>query len=549
VPNLFAKAGLSTFVAKLAASYVAKFAIMASFGTLLNAASGLVNTCVLGAMKLGSYAYLMAKIALIRTFPLVLTVGLPLILYYCHMLFGSTAVLISLANTILFAIDNCFGQTTFGRLPLRVFQGALTIAEIPFRLIYSLLRAKKFSDVIGILKSELASIPGNKLRILQRQQIQFQGLEAAKLNDGEMADVKAALAIAGASRGEDGEDHERLKSALNKRGLTLIDSLEASGGDNLTESSHGALARFLDNLKLNKNFYFLNGIITTDSGMQATVAYDPAAKVLRIFYHGTDFKPTCRGVKTIAADVQIVFSTSAAKKMADDATRLLELARDAFGDDKCRAVGHSLGGGLCQIACARTKVRGISINPAPVNEDFFARLNADNLKFAQDECIQISLQGDVLSNALVTRNGGCVQLFGRKINFPYSGFDNQHEAAVAEEALNQILLMEQNRALSDSERLEELNERISLLENRISEARGEMQRLNTLTNIRDRNNRQRQLQAEITNHENMLQSLTQERNRIERAARKAIGDVEVQLNKWHQNLARSIRESIDGDES
>jgi hypothetical protein len=173
-PDLFAKAGLSNFVARLVASNAVQVAMMLSIGTLINAVFGLINTSISGVAKLGAHASLIAKIGTIQTFPLALVVA-PVLLGLCHQLSASTTLFSLVMNSALFIFDKFNISGKIGHFPLRAFQGILTIAEIPFRLDYSLLHAKNFREAVEVIKSELLSIPRNKFKILQRPQIQFQG--------------------------------------------------------------------------------------------------------------------------------------------------------------------------------------------------------------------------------------------------------------------------------------------------------------------------------------------------------------------------------------
>ncbi|MDR2435792.1 MAG: hypothetical protein LBD33_00540 [Puniceicoccales bacterium] len=536
-PDLFAKVGLSSLVAKLAASNAGQVAVMASIGTLVNAVSGLVNASVAGAARLGAHAYLIAKIVTIQTFPLALIV-FPILLGLCRRFSISATLCLFVISATLFIADKFATSGKFIGIPLFAFQTTLTIAEIPFRLICSLLYAKDFRDAVEIIKTELVSIPYNKLKILQKPQIQFRGLEAAKLDESEMVDVKAALAIAGEARGGLERNPAKLREALMKRNLILIDSTEIPDSIPSGEGRE-AMKAFLDDLSLNdEKFHLEDGVIKTKSGMQATLAYDLNTQTMRVFYHGTDFKATPRGVKTIMADVQIVGSVNAAKEMADDATQLLQLAKEAFGANRCRAIGHSLGGGLCQIVCARTKIIGTSINPAPVNEDFFAKLEREDLEFVREKCIQISLKGDLLSNVLLTRNGGCVQLFGRKINIPFSGFENEHEAAVALKAINQIETQDRVEAMNDAQNLlRSVRSKIGACENKINRLSAELAKLtndqNFLPDLKGekREKYKTKLQQDISEARERKGAFALRENRLKERATRAIEETQEILNK------------------
>jgi hypothetical protein len=521
--DLFAKIGSSNLVAKLitriATSSAIQVAMMASVGTLINAASGLVDT----AAKYGMYAYLAVKILVIQTFPMAL-IGFSMAAGHYRLLSGQKTIFTFMAGIFLLGASK-FAGDTICNYPLRAIQAALTIVEIPFRFGFLLLHAASCRDALEIAKTELWSIPYNKLRILQKPQIQFQGFDDANLSETEMDDVRIALAIAGESRGRYEGNPSELRRELLKRDLVLIDSLDVP--NEITDAGiREHMASFLSTISVGNppKFSFENGAIKTDSGMQGTLAYDRKAKIMRVFYHGTDFELTSRGIKTIAADVQIVASTNAAKEMADDATMLLSIASGEFGTDHCRAIGHSLGGGLCQVACARTGVVGVSINPAPVNEDYLARLETDALKFAQEKCIQISLKGDVLSNALLTRNGGCVQLFGRKINIPYGGFGNEHRANIALEALGQVENQNRNKAMTNAqENTGKIRTLIAKHEEQIGRIRNNLASLESDTSGQGKaqNARKKKLQQEIGTFEQEIARLRLEEEALANKARKA----------------------------
>ncbi|MDR2720804.1 MAG: hypothetical protein LBB15_00755 [Puniceicoccales bacterium] len=538
-PDLFARAGLSNLVAKLATSYVAKFTIMASIGTLINAISGLINTSVSGVAKFGAHAYSMVKLVAIQTFPLV-AVTIPILLNCLGLSSGGIAALISGINLALCATDKFTNLKGIGQFSLRAFQAALTIFEIPFRLVYLLLHAKDFNDAIKIVKSELISIPANKLRILQKPQIQFQGFDDAGLNESEMNDVKVALAIAGEARGRSEGNPARLREALMKRGLVLIDSTTIPGG--IPEPDLAAMTKFLDRLRLNDGkFRFENGAIRTQSGMQATIAYDKTARFVRIFYHGTDFEPTSRGAKTILADIRIVSSPNVAEEMVNDAIQLAQFAVESFGD-MCRVIGHSLGGGICQIVSARTWIRGISINPAPVNEDFFAESEMEELEFARRTGVQISLDNDPLSNAILMRNGGAVNLFGRKINLPFSGRGNSHMAEVVLEASEQTEVQDRHRAMIDVERLPNLREKVSMYDRIMTEAARELNGLNDQHFFPElkgkaRNKRKTELRKKINEAEEAMSSTLHEIGKIETKAAKAMNETREALRRTEQFMA------------
>ncbi|MDR3273966.1 MAG: hypothetical protein LBS87_01345, partial [Puniceicoccales bacterium] len=247
---------------------------------------------------------------------------------------------------------------SFYRLPLQVLQAILSILQAMPEAVYALFGKNVLDDLKNIVEEVF-----KKVTTLQKPQREYQSLNdpELKLGDGEMGDILSALAIAGGSRGDEVVgNYCELKESLKKRGYLLVepgkDFLERIGDAESKEK----MRRFLNAIKLSeKPFKFENGIIKTDFGMQATVVYDPDKKMLRVFYHGTDFDLTKRGRQTIKADLSIATDPNGPGRMADDAIELAQLAKDAFGDNS-RLSGHSLGGGLCQIASAHTGIPGIS---------------------------------------------------------------------------------------------------------------------------------------------------------------------------------------------
>ncbi|MDR0679623.1 MAG: hypothetical protein LBF42_01115, partial [Puniceicoccales bacterium] len=278
---------------------------------------------------------------------------------------------------------------------IRIEQVIINCIEWACRSVYHILQAESLEDLQNKISFE-NDIFLKRVRILQRPQKIYNDIDSANLNKEENYAIDCAINIALVARAAGAEDYDTLKGNLEVTGLILIEQ-------NLLDTDHfkdspspedpenrEKITRFLSSLKTsNGRFRFENGNLVTDSGLKATLAYDPVKKVVHIFYHGTDFKRTKRGEQTMWADADIILGENGPREMADDAIALAQTAKDEFGD-KCRLSGHSLGGGLCQIASAHTQIPGVSINPAPVNEWCFAKLPRENLIYAREHGIQVS---------------------------------------------------------------------------------------------------------------------------------------------------------------
>jgi predicted esterase YcpF (UPF0227 family) len=134
------------------------------------------------------------------------------------------------------------------------------------------------------------------------------------------------------------------------------------------------------------------------------------------------------------ADVQI--ATGGIHKMFCEAVILANCAASAFGSGKTLLIGHSLGGSLCQFASASLKIPGISLNPAAVNENLLLGLSNDQLAYAKNNGLQMSVQGDIISDRMFTggNQSRCVQLFENKVVLPYDGNENPHRQSALKAA-------------------------------------------------------------------------------------------------------------------
>ncbi|MDR2432762.1 MAG: hypothetical protein LBD34_03350 [Puniceicoccales bacterium] len=204
----------------------------------------------------------------------------------------------------------------------------------------------------------------------------------------------------------------------------LIDC--ASISDRIPANDRAKVENFIGKLEESGMFFFENGMIKTKSGLQATVTYNTETKNICIYYHGTKFSLCGRGKHTILADLQI--ATGGVHKMFCEAVILANCAASTFGSEKTLLIGHSLGGSLCQFASASLKIPGISLNPAAVNENLLLGLPSDQLDYARNNGLQVSVDGDIVSDRMFTgkNQGRCTQLFGNKVVLPHNGGGNPH---------------------------------------------------------------------------------------------------------------------------
>ncbi|MDR0742188.1 MAG: hypothetical protein LBE98_01870 [Puniceicoccales bacterium] len=217
----------------------------------------------------------------------------------------------------------------------------------------------------------------------------------------------------------------------------LIDN--GSISDRIPAAGQAKVANFMDKLEQCGMFYFENGVIKTKSGLQVTVTYNIETEKICIYYHGTKFSLRGRGKHTMFADLQI--ATGGVHRMCCEAVILANCAANAFGSDKTLLTGHSLGGSLCQFASASLKIPGISLNPAAVNENLLLGLSSDQLSYAKENGLQISVQGDIVSNRMFTggNQGRCTQLFGNKVALPYNGGGNPHMQSALKTAFSAVI--------------------------------------------------------------------------------------------------------------
>jgi hypothetical protein len=215
----------------------------------------------------------------------------------------------------------------------------------------------------------------------------------------------------------------------------LIDGQTIS--DRISADDQAKVKSFIDKLEESGMFTFKKGLIETQSGLRVAVTYNTATNKICIHYYGTKFSLKGRGKQTMLADLQI--ATGGVHKMFCEAVILAHCAASAFGSDKALLTGHSLGGSLCQFASASLKIPGISLNPAAVNENLLLGLPNDQLEYAKNNGLQISVQGDIVSDRMFTgsNQGRCAQLFGTKVVLPYNGRENPHQPWVLQAAFSE----------------------------------------------------------------------------------------------------------------
>ncbi|MDR2603112.1 MAG: hypothetical protein LBC11_00935 [Puniceicoccales bacterium] len=209
--------------------------------------------------------------------------------------------------------------------------------------------------------------------------------------------------------------------------------------DRIPVEDQTKVRNFIGKLKASGMFSFEDGVIKTKSGLQAAVTYNTETHKICIYYYGTKFSLRGRGKQTMLADLQI--ATGGVHKMFCEAVILANCAASEFGSDKTLLTGHSLGGSLCQFASASLMIPGISLNPAAINENLLLGLPTDRLTYAKNNGLQISVQGDIVSDRIFTgsNQSRCIQLFGNKVVFPYNGQGNPHMQSALKTAFSTMV--------------------------------------------------------------------------------------------------------------
>jgi hypothetical protein len=139
-------------------------------------------------------------------------------------------------------------------------------------------------NVLGNLKY-ITEETCNKIMLLQSPQCEYENLSDPdlRLREGEMWHILSAFAIAGGSRGNEADNYHKLKEDLKKRGYLLVEPGEDFLKKIGDRKSKEKMQKFLDKINISDALKFKNGIIQTDSGMQATVVFDPDKKI-RVFF-------------------------------------------------------------------------------------------------------------------------------------------------------------------------------------------------------------------------------------------------------------------------
>jgi hypothetical protein len=141
---------------------------------------------------------------------------------------------------------------------------------------------------------------------------------------------------------------------------------------------------------------------------EAKLAYDKYTQTIYLAFNGTGFE-RCR-IGSMVTDVQQYLG------MMDDvyerAILLADLARQCFGAESLRITGHSLGGGMVQLAttCIYKNLCGTHgtysclrvhlLNSVPINKTILlrAKLTTAQLMKANENIIKISVKGEALSD-------------------------------------------------------------------------------------------------------------------------------------------------------
>jgi hypothetical protein len=203
----------------------------------------------------------------------------------------------------------------------------------------------------------------------------------------------------------------------------------------VSENGRRKVGAFVEKLNQSQMFFFKDGMVRTRSGLLATVTYNEQLGKICVYLDGTDLQDPHRRQQTMDADAKIILGNL--PQMFPEAAILLDCAASTFGPTSVFICGHSLGGSMCQFASAHIGVPGISINSAPINENWLLKLSNDKLKFAQNNGCHVSVQGDPLStvsSSALAGNVGCVQLFNKTLTVPHSGTGNPHLMSTVKEA-------------------------------------------------------------------------------------------------------------------
>ncbi|MDR2735891.1 MAG: hypothetical protein LBB20_03635 [Puniceicoccales bacterium] len=161
---------------------------------------------------------------------------------------------------------------------------------------------------------------------------------------------------------------------------------------------------------------------------EAMLAYDNETKNVFLAFRGTSGGER---IETVLSDAMQHFGLT--DNLYKSAILLTDMAKQCFGDKNLIISGHSLGGGMAQLAAAVSGLPGIVVNPAPVNKTLWARtrLTNDDLRNASQRIFQLSVKNDVLSDVAFSNSPESkVAQIGTKVVIDYSNEEDRKNAFI-----------------------------------------------------------------------------------------------------------------------
>lgn len=151
---------------------------------------------------------------------------------------------------------------------------------------------------------------------------------------------------------------------------------------------------------------YIDDIATIDSGFQGGLYgkdpnHDGIYEEIVVAYRGTEFSSTHFGGKTdsidlkdiVLNDIGVGFNYVPAQYQS--ALKLYNDAVAKFGSDKVTVTGHSLGGILTQLVCAKTGAQGVTFNSAGT-KNLLAQINV-NPKGTFSNITNYTIENDFLN--------------------------------------------------------------------------------------------------------------------------------------------------------
>jgi hypothetical protein len=150
------------------------------------------------------------------------------------------------------------------------------------------------------------------------------------------------------------------------------------------------------------------------NAFEAKLGYDKDTGKVFLSFMGSKWGD--KRSSTWASDVfqQVGFTDNLYKQ----AVLISDMAKQCLGSEKLVISGHSLGGGMAQLAAAVNGLEAVVINPAPVNKTIWARtgLNNAQLEEANKKIYQLSVKNDPISDwAFSNSSGSLTAQIGQKI--------------------------------------------------------------------------------------------------------------------------------------